>query len=242
MSIEELIEKSFNDLIKAITTDGTSSQLIFPCYRDGNERRSEQELRQIFLRNVEEDKTYFYSVETPTKLVYCISNSEQPIGKENHETGDHHRSGNYDVTLYSENKIESLVTCIEFKHGYQDEEDICKDFLKLAKEVKLTKEKKNFFVHYLSVKEESGWKSRSFPSLFKKYREAVDDIIKSNLISEEDLSKVTVYLLCIFENSKSALKYHFSLADLKNNYTVGTKYRDITDKSWLNEKIFNTEN
>ena len=67
-----------------------------------------------------------------------------------------------------------------------------------------------------------------------KYREAVDDIIKSNLISEEDLSKVTVYLLCIFENSKSALKYHFSLADLKNNYTVGTKYRDITDKSWLN--------
>ena len=117
MSIEEIIEKSFNDLIKAITTDGTSRQLIFPCYRDGNERRSEQELRQIFLRNVEEDKTYFYSVETPTKLVYCISNSEQPIGKENHETGDHHRSGNYDVTLYSENKIESLATCIEFKHS-----------------------------------------------------------------------------------------------------------------------------
>ena len=142
MSIEKLIEKSFNDLIKAITTDGTSSQLIFPCYRDGNERRSEQELRQIVFRHVEEDKdkTYFYSIETPTKYVYCISNSEKPIGKENHETGDHHRSGNYDVTLYSENKIESLVTCIEFKHGYQDEEDICKDFLKLAKEVKLTKE------------------------------------------------------------------------------------------------------
>ena len=119
MSIEKLIEKSFNDLIKAITTDGTSSQLIFPCYRDGNERRSEQELRQIFLRNVEEDKdkTYFFSIETPTKYVYCISNSEKPIGKENHETGDHHRSGNYDVTLYSENKIENLVTCIEFKHS-----------------------------------------------------------------------------------------------------------------------------
>ena len=30
MSIEEIIEKSFNDLIKAITTDGTSSQLLFP--------------------------------------------------------------------------------------------------------------------------------------------------------------------------------------------------------------------
>ena len=117
MSIEKLIEKSFNDLVKALTTDGSASQLIFPHSNKGDVRHSEQELRQIFLRNVEEDKTYFYSVETPTEYVYCISNSEKPIGKENHETGDHHRSGNYDVTLYSENKIESLATCIEFKHS-----------------------------------------------------------------------------------------------------------------------------
>ena len=240
MSIEKLIEKSFNDLIKAITTDGTSSQLIFPCYRDGNERRSEQELRQIFLRNVEEDKTYFYSIETPTKYVYCISNSEKPIGKENHETGDHHRSGNYDVTLYSENKIESLVTCIEFKHGYQDEEDICKDFLKLAKEVKLTKEKKNFFVHYYYV-EENNWKSETFSNLFEKYRESVDEI-ENKIEDKNDLSKVIVYLVCIHGKGKTASTYHFSLADLKKNYTVGTKYSDLTDKSWLNEKIFNTKN
>lgn len=237
MPIEELIEKSFNDLIKAITTDGTSSQLIFPCYRDGNERRSEQELRQIFLRNVEEDKTYFYSVETPTKLVYCISNSEQPIGKENHETGDHHRSGNYDVTLYSENKIESLVTCIEFKH--RNSKSICKDLLKLAKEVKLTKEKKNFFVHYYYV-EENNWKSETFSNLFEKYRESVDEI-ENKIEDKNDLSKVIVYLVCIHGKGKTASTYHFSLADLKKNYTVGTNYNDIKDKSWLNEKIFNTE-
>ena len=237
MSIEELIEKSFNDLIKAITTDGTSSQLIFPCYRDGNERRSEQELRQIFLRNVEEDKTYFYSVETPTKLVYCISNSEQPIGKENHETGDHHRSGNYDVTLYSENKIESLVTCIEFKH--RNSKSICKDLLKLAKEVKLTKEKKNFFVHYYYV-EENNWKSETFSNLFEKYRESVDEI-ENKIEDKNDLSKVIVYLVCIHGKGKTASTYHFSLADLKKNYTVGTNYNDIKDKYWLNEKIFNTE-
>lgn len=237
MPIEELIEKSFNDLIKAITTDGTSSQLIFPCYRDGNERRSEQELRQIFLRNVEEDKTYFYSVETPTKLVYCISNSEQPIGKENHETGDHHRSGNYDVTLYNENKIESLVTCIEFKH--RNSKSICKDLLKLAKEVKLTKEKKNFFVHYYYV-EENNWKSETFSNLFEKYRESVDEI-ENKIEDKNDLSKVIVYLVCIHGKGKTASTYHFSLADLKKNYTVGTNYNDIKDKSWLNEKIFNTE-
>ena len=240
MSIEELIKKSFNDLIKAITTDGTSSQLIFPCYRDGNERRSEQELRQIFLRNVEEDKTYFYSIETPTKYVYCISNSEKPIGKENHETGDHHRSGNYDVTLYSENKIESLASCIEFKHDYQDEEDICKDFLKLAKEVKLTNEKKNFFVHYLNIEKENTWEKSKFQKLFENYRKSVDEI-ENKIEDKNDLSKVIVYLVCIHGKGKIASTYHFSLADLKN-YTVGTKYRDITDKSWLNEKIFNTEN
>ena len=240
MSIEELIKKSFNDLIKAITTDGTSSQLIFPCYRDGNERRSEQELRQIFLRNVEEDKTYFYSIETPTKYVYCISNSEKPIGKENHETGDHHRSGNYDVTLYSENKIESLASCIEFKHDYQDEEDICKDFLKLAKEVKLTNEKKNFFVHYLNIEKENTWEKSKFQKLFENYRKSVDEI-ENKIEDKNDLSKVIVYLVCIHGKGKIASTYHFSLADLKN-YTVGTKYSDLTDKSWLNEKIFNTEN
>ena len=81
MSIEDLIEKSFNDLIKALTTDGTSSQLIFPKYRNKTVRYSEQELKQIFLRNVEEDGNYFYSVETPTEYVYCISNSEKPIVK-----------------------------------------------------------------------------------------------------------------------------------------------------------------
>lgn len=239
MSIEELIEKSFNDLIKAITTDGTSSQLIFLHSNKGDVRHSEQELRQIFLRNVEEDKNYFYSIETPTEYGYRFKDSKNLEVDKNHKKGKH-QAARFDVSLYTENKIESLASCIEFKH--RNSKSICKDLLKLAKEVKLTKEKKNFFVHYLSVKEESGWKSRSFPSLFKKYREAVDDIIKSNLISEEDLSKVTVYLLCIFEEPeaesepKIASAYHFSLADLKN-YTTKTKYNDLTDKSWLNEEL-----
>lgn len=237
MSIEEIIEKSFNDLIKAITTDGTSSQLIFPKYRNKTVRYSEQELKQIFLRNVEEDKNYFYSIETPTEYVYCISNSDNPTVKEEHEKGDHHRSGNYDVTLYSENKIESLASCIEFKH--RNSKSICKDLLKLAKEVDLTNEKKNFFVHYHYVKETS-WKSDTFSNLFEKYSKSVDEI-ESKIEDKNDLSKVIVYLVCIHGKGKTASTYHFSLAGLKNNYTVGTKYSDLIDKSWFNEKIFNTE-
>ena len=243
MSIEKLIEKSFNDLIKAITTDGSASQLIFPHSNKGDVRHSEQELKQIFLRNVEEDKNYFYSIETPTEYGYRFSDTEMPLVKENHEKDDKYESARFDVSLYSKNNKDDLLTHVEFKYGNPDKKSgICKDFLKLVSEVKFTNEKKNFFVHYLSVKEESGWKSRSFPSLFKKYREAVDDIIKSDLINEEDLSKVTVYLLCIFEEPeaesepKIASAYHFSLADLKN-YKVRTKYSDLTDKSWLNEEL-----
>ena len=238
MSIEKLIEKSFNDLIKAITTDGTSSQLIFPKYRNKTIRYSEQELRQIFLRNVEEDKTYFYSIETPTEYVYCISNSENPSVKENHETDDGYKSASWDVTLYTENKIESLASCIEFKHSNPDEKSgICKDFLKLAKEVELTKEKKNFFVHYHYVESENGWESTSFESIFGKYRNSVD-YIENLLENKNDLSKVIIYLVCMQGKSKKISTYHFSLADLKN-YKVETKYSGITDKSWLNEEIFN---
>ena len=243
MPIEEIIEKSFNDLIKAITTDGTSSQLIFPHSNKGDVRHSEQELRQIFLRNVEEDKNYFYSIETPTEYGYRFSDTEMPLVKENHEKDDKYESARFDVSLYSKNNKDDLLTHVEFKYGNPDKKSgICKDFLKLVSEVKFTNEKKNFFVHYLCVKTEKGWESRTFPSLFSKYLDSVADIIKSDLINEEDLSKVTVYLLCIFEEPeaesepKIALAYHFSLADLKN-YKVRTKYSDLTDKSWLNEEL-----
>lgn len=243
MPIEEIIEKSFNDLIKAITTDGTSSQLIFPHSNKGDVRHSEQELKQIFLRNVEEDKNYFYSIETPTEYGYRFSDTEMPLVKENHEKDDKYESARFDVSLYSKNNKDDLLTHVEFKYGNPDKKSgICKDFLKLVSEVKFTNEKKNFFVHYLCVKTEKGWESRTFPSLFSKYLDSVADIIKSDLINEEDLSKVTVYLLCIFEEPeaesepKIASAYHFSLADLKN-YKVRTKYSDLTDKSWLNEEL-----
>lgn len=237
MPIEEIIEKSFNDLIKAITTDGTSSQLIFPHSNKGDVRHSEQELKQIFLRNVEEDKNYFYSIETPTEYGYRFKDSKNLEVDKNHKKGKH-QAARFDVSLYTENKIESLASCIEFKH--RNSKSICKDLLKLAKEVELTKEKKNFFVHYHYVKETS-WKSDTFSNLFEKYSKSVDEI-ESKIENKEDLSKVTVYLLCIFEEPeaesepKIASAYHFSLADLKN-YKVRTKYSDLTDKSWLNEEL-----
>ena len=197
MSIEKLIEKSFNDLIKAITTDGTSSQLIFPCYRDGNERRSEQELRQIFLRNVEEDKTYFYSIETPTEYGYRFKDSKNLEVDKNHKKGEH-QAARFDISLYNKDYKDNdkASNHIELKSDNPEEEDICKDFLKLA--------------------------------------------IENKIEDKNDLSKVIVYLVCIHGKGKTASTYHFSLADLKKNYTVGTKYSNLKEKDWLNEEIFNS--
>ena len=249
MSIENIIEDSLKELKNRITQPSTNidgnitSRLIFPQYRDKSARYSEQELKQIFLHKIENNTNYFYSVETPTKHVYHFSDTEMPLVKENHEKDDKYESARFDVSLYSKNNKDDLLTHVEFKYGNPDKKSgICKDFLKLVSEVKFTNEKKNFFVHYLCVKTEKGWESRTFPSLFSKYLDSVADIIKSDLINEEDLSKVTVYLLCIFEEpeaeseSKIASAYHFSLADLKN-YKVRTKYSDLTDKSWLNEEL-----
>ena len=242
MSIEEIIEKSCNDLIKALTTDGTSSQLIFPHSNKGDVRHSEQELRQIFLRNVEKDsdKTYFYSIETPTEYGYRFKDPKNLKVDENHKKGEH-QAARFDVSLYND-KYE-LLNHIEFKYGNPKKKTpICKDFLKLAAEVKLTSEKKSFFVHYLCVKTEKGWESKTFPSLFKKYCDSIVDIEKT-LKNETNLKNVTVYLLCFFEDSKSSSVYRFSLNDLKNYIDQKTD-KNFTEKdlSWLNEKIFNTEN
>ena len=43
----------------------------------------------------------------------------------------------------------------------------------------------------------------------------------------------------IHGKEKIASTYRFSLNDLKN-YTVGTKYSDLKEKTWLNEEIFNS--
>ena len=253
--VENLIEKSFNDLIKAITTDGSASQLIFPHSNKGDVRCSEQELRQIFLRNVEEDsdKTYFYSIETPTEYGYRFKDPKNLKVDENHKKGEH-QAARFDVSLYND-KYE-LLNHIEFKYGNPDQKNaICKDFLKLISEVDLTKEKKNFFVHYLCVKTEKGWESKTFPSLFKKYCDSIVDIeesLKRSTNQEktksflEKLSKnlmnylqnIMVYLLCFFEDSKSSSVYRFSLQNLESYINNEKENSGITDKSWLNEEIF----
>jgi len=131
MNVEDLIKNSLQELQKIgwekeIKTQ--ESKLIFPKYRDDEQeaeqtarkRISEQEARFLFVRELEKQKVFYYSVETPTNDTYADFSTKEPkigIGK----------SGNVDVTLY--NNKHDRKHLIEFKF---DNVNTCtKDFLKL---------------------------------------------------------------------------------------------------------------
>jgi hypothetical protein len=67
MSIETLIENSLKELLR-IGEEGSirqnaESRFIFPKYRSGEKRVSEQELRFLLARKLEKQKEFYYSVE-----------------------------------------------------------------------------------------------------------------------------------------------------------------------------------
>ena len=58
-----------------------------------------------------------------------FSDTEMPLVKENHEKDDKYESARFDVSLYSKNNKDDLLTHVEFKYGNPDKKSgICKDF------------------------------------------------------------------------------------------------------------------
>jgi hypothetical protein len=108
------------------------SRLIFPKKSDGTIRVSEQELRFIFVEqlneHVRENWDVYYSVETPTEYNYRFSGASAP---ECHGVEADGRSANIDLSIH--NNQGERIALIEFKHGH-DFDAMNKDFLKLAKE------------------------------------------------------------------------------------------------------------
>ena len=108
------------------------SRLIFPKKSDGTIRVSEQELRFIFVEqlneHVRENWDVYYSVETPTEYNYRFSGASTP---ECHGVETDGRSANIDLSIH--NNQGERIALIEFKHGH-DFDAMNKDFLKLAKE------------------------------------------------------------------------------------------------------------
>ena len=222
-TVEDLIIKSLKTLAEFITNGRCAdtewkSSIIIPTYRDKVEiRYSEQELKQIFL-NLAEKNRLFYSVETPTKNVYSISKSKEPMLKseDDKKPKDGFESARFDVSLYDSNNSEKIFSHIEFKYANGKEKGIKKDFLKLAKEIH---QGWNYFVHYIVLKSEE-WKTISFPNLMGKYLESANYLGKELNIPDDNLEKTWIYLMYIkIEKGKEDYTIlPFNLKSLIENY------------------------
>lgn len=167
MQIEDLIIESLKAFIElpfiGDTENTTSSKLVFPNKRDNQIRICEQEARLLFIKQVEINSSFHYSVETPTAAKYRFS-------------GKAKRSGNIDVCLFENGHRKHLI---EFK-AHNKECLFKKDFIKLIGDENGLQ---NYFIHVLA-----STNSRTFDSIEKKYRQALADafnetIPKTNLLT-----------------------------------------------------------
>ena len=104
------------------------SRIVFPQKRDDTTRISEQELRFVFVeqlnKKIDEGWDVYYSVETPTYGAYSgFSNGETP---KRDEKG---RSGEFDLVIF-DNRLKRIAL-IEFKANNASEHEHIKDFVKL---------------------------------------------------------------------------------------------------------------
>jgi hypothetical protein len=104
------------------------SRIVFPQKRDDTTRISEQELRFVFVeqlnKKIEKGWDVFYAVETPTKDSYSgFSKGRDPRQDENG------RSGEFDLVIF--NNHMNRIALIEFKANNASSHDHKKDFVKL---------------------------------------------------------------------------------------------------------------
>lgn len=110
------------------------SRIIYPKYRNDKTRFSEQELRFIFVeqlnKEISEGWDVYYSIETPTTKRYKFKDEEYPkVYSENEKGG---QSAQFDLVIHN-NKYQRIAL-IEFKANNTLAMHHEKDFVKLNKE------------------------------------------------------------------------------------------------------------
>lgn len=109
----------------------TGSRLLFPCMRDKSTRVSEQELRFVFVeqlnKEIQKGWDVHYSVETPTVGGYMDFSTASP--KRDDKNG---RSGCIDMVIHD--STGKRICLIEFKANNPQIADYAKDFCKLNNE------------------------------------------------------------------------------------------------------------
>jgi hypothetical protein len=179
-SLKELLElKCIKDPITEI-----KSKLVYPIKRDKTRRVSEQEIRFLFIKNVENKTDYLYSVEVPTNMAYFFTGKE--VNK---------RSGNFDACIYGENKERKHL--IEFKSLNPKNASYNKDFEKLIKDEDGLI---NYFIQVIINSDDS-----TFINIENKYNEAIKLAISSDIVNTNK-SKLVIFL-CEIGDNKRIFKY-----------------------------------
>lgn len=114
---------------KGVFSSNCGSRIVFPLYRNGNIRVSEQELRFVFVEQfnkIAKDNNLYYSVETPTRGTYSFSQKEKPCVDKNGQSGE------FDMVIHNEQG--DRICLIEFKANFPAVSGYEKDFLKLETE------------------------------------------------------------------------------------------------------------
>ena len=126
--LERVIEKTFTIL----RDNHSESRIVFPTYRDRQRRVSEQELRFVFVEQVQDllkEYDYYYSVETPTKSKYVFSENKKYVKPCVNNSG---RSASFDLSIVDNNGEKcNTIAIIEFKAKSADGHEYAKDLCKL---------------------------------------------------------------------------------------------------------------
>lgn len=182
--IEMIIEDSIKQLSKVYNEQSRCTRLIFPLYSNRKEKRiSEQEIRFLFVREIEKYNEYYYAVEAPTCKKYRFSDNSAPIIDKNGQ------SGNLDICLYEKdgNKYKEKHL-IEFKALNPQLNSYSKDFLKLLRDQdKLI----NYFIQIIKTDNK-----KCIINIIKKYEKSLQIALDKK---EADLSKLIIYLYNLTE-------------------------------------------
>ncbi len=177
MPIVDLIKETCEDLIHLHQKNPTHTKLLFPRYRKGEARISEQEARFCFAAAVERRTEYRYSVETPTLETYSFTNGGGCI------------SAQTDLSLWSLDGKTKMFN-IEFKAKNPGDKNIDKDIEKLLKE------KTHGLWFHLFENANSG----TFPRLGGKFEPAVIKHYNALLVDYPGLQKEILFTVCSLGN------------------------------------------
>lgn len=194
----------------------TRTKLIIPKKRDGKIRLGEQELRFVFVEQLNQHddfkNNFYYSIETPTKLKYKFTSKKDE--DENFPTiipddKDGGESARIDLVIFNTN--DKIVALIEFKANNQDD---CKtDFLKLCGEnTETTDEAENISRYFIQILTSAN--KNTIPNLDNK-KESINNILKKQKEIYPKLLKMEqIKYICYSINVSKELEHENHYLDL----------------------------